>query len=422
MNPIHAALFERAQGVMPGGVSSPVRAFRSVGGTPRYVRSAAGADLHGEGGEHWIDFCLAWGPMILGHAHPEVVEAVTRAVRDGLAFGTVTRAEIELAERILAGYPHHSRVRLVSSGTEAVMTALRIARAATGRARVLKFSGCYHGHYDAMLVKGGSGLVSLGIGDSAGVAPGTASDTIVVPLDDEEAVNAAFAAYGGEIAAIIVEPVPANNGLLLQRDGWLRHLRRVSERHGTLLIFDEVITGFRFHYGGYDGQCAVMPDLTTLGKIVGGGLPVAAVVGRAELLDELAPVGAAYQAGTMGGNPVAVAAGIATLDVLARGDVYSHLEFLGAHFDRLPKKLTWLRQGSILWPWLGRGAPPTTDSGIDPLVKPAFGRLHATWLERGVYFPPSAYEVGFLSAAHRPAHLDQLVSVAEAWLSVEDAK
>lgn len=415
MDPVHASLFARARAVMPGGVSSPVRAFRSVGGTPRYIRSATGAELIGEGGERWVDFCLAWGPLILGHAHPEVVEAVVRAAQDGLAFGTVTRAEIELAEKILAGYPHHGRVRLVSSGTEAVMTALRIARAATGRPRILKFSGCYHGHADAMLVKGGSGLVSFGIGDSAGVAPNTAADTLVAPLDDEAAVDAAFAEHGDQIAAVIVEAVPANNGLLLQRDAWLRHLREVSQKHGALLIFDEVITGFRFHYGGYDRICGVTPDLTTLGKIVGGGLPVAAVVGSAALLDLLAPLGPAYQAGTMGGNPVAVAAGITTLDVLARGEVYAHLERLGACFDRLPKTFTWVRQGPIVWPWLGTTAPPTTDAGIDPAVKPAFGRLHEAWLEGGVYFPPSAYEVGFLSAAHTEAHLERLVRVAEAW-------
>ena len=412
MSDVHESLFQRAQGVLPGGVSSPVRAFRSVGGVPRYVRAASGATLIGEEGERWTDFCLAWGPLILGHAHPEVVEAVQRAAADGLAFGTVTRGEIELGERILAGYPHHERVRLLTSGTEAVMTALRLARAATGRPRVLKFAGCYHGHADAMLVRGGSGLVSFGIGDSAGVAPATAADTVVAPLDDEAAVDAAFAEHGAALAAVIVEAVPANNGLLLQRDAWLRHLREVSRAHGTLLIFDEVITGFRFHYGGYDRLCGVTPDLTTLGKIVGGGLPLAAVAGPAAILDLLAPVGPAYQAGTMGGNPVAVAAGRATLDVLARGEVYAHLDALGRAFDALPSRTRWVRKGPIVWPWLGGGAPPTTDAGIDPSVKPAFGALHRAWLEAGIYFPPSAYEVGFLCGAHREEDLRRLVAVA----------
>ena len=263
---VHDELFQRAQKVLPGGVNSPVRAFKSVGGTPRYMTRGEGATLYGEGGERWTDFCMAWGPLILGHAHPAVVEAVSRAAKDGLCFGTVTRAEIELGERILSAYPGRDRVRLVCSGTEAVLTALRIARGRTGRNKILKFGGCYHGHADSMLVKGGSGLVSFGLGDSAGVTVGSAGDTIVVPLDREDAVDQAFNAHGDEIAAVIIEPVPANNGLLPQRIEFLQHLRRKCDDFGALLLFDEVITGFRFGFGGYERLCGVTPDLVTLGK------------------------------------------------------------------------------------------------------------------------------------------------------------
>ena len=410
---IHDELFDRAQKVLPGGVSSPVRAFRAVGGTPRYIKRGQGAFLYGEGGEQWIDFCNAWGPLILGHAHPEVVAAVQKAAADGLAFGTTSRGEIELAERILQAFPGRDRVRLVCSGTEAVLTALRIARGATNRPLLLKFSGCYHGHVDPMLVRAGSGLVSFGLGDSAGISPDIAASTLVLPLNDEAALEAAFATHGDRIAAAIVEPLPANNGLLVQHPEWLRALRRQCTAHGALLIFDEVISGFRFGYHGYEKKVDILPDLTTLGKIVGGGLPLAAVVGPARLLDLLAPAGPVYQAGTMAGNPVAVAAGIATLDVLARGEVYAHLERLGAHFDALPKRLSWVRQGPILWPWLSPGPAARSDAEIDASVKPTFARLHAAWLEAGIYFPPSAFEVAFLNAAHQPEHLDLLVSVAE---------
>ena len=264
-----------------------------------------------------------------------------------------------------------------------------------------------------MLVRAGSGLVSFGLGDSAGISPDIAASTLVLPLNDEAALEVAFAAHGDHIAAAILEPLPANNGLLVQRPEWLRALRRLCTAHGSLLIFDEVISGFRFGYHGYERIVDILPDLTTLGKIVGGGLPLAAVVGPARLLDLLAPVGPVYQAGTMAGNPVAVAAGIATLDVLARGEVYAHLERLGAHFDALPKRLNWVRQGPILWPWLSPGPAARSDAEIDASVKPTFARLHAAWLEAGIYFPPSAFEVAFLSAAHQPEHLDLLVAVAE---------
>lgn len=407
----HEELFERAKKVIPGGVSSPVRAFKSVGGHPRYIERGEGATLIGAEGEHWTDFCLAWGPLILGHAHPAVVEAVVRTAKDGMAFGTVHKGEIALAERILAGFPGRERVRLVCSGTEAVMTALRIARGATGRPKILKFGGCYHGHGDGMLVKAGSGLVTLGVGDSAGISPSVAADTVVVPLDDEQAIDDAFARYGAELAAAIVEPMPANNGLLVQRPEWLKHLRRRCTENGSLLILDEVISGFRFGYHGYERVIDVPADLTTLGKIIGGGLPLAAVVGRAAEMDLLAPQGPVYQAGTMAGNPVAVAAGIATLDVLAQGDVYAHLDRLGKHFDTLVSPFPWVRHGPVVWPWLGEGAPVRNDALIPSSVRAPYSKMYAAWLEAGIYMPPSAFEVGFFCAAHTTADLDRLVSV-----------
>ncbi len=424
---VHAALYERALKLAPAGVNSPVRAWKSVGGTPRYIKRAAGAYMYGEGGERWVDYCMAWGPNILGHAPPAVVDAVAEAAADGLAFGAVTRGEIELAERILVGYPFFDRARLVCTGTEAVLTALRLARAKTGRTRILKFAGCYHGHGDSMLVKAGSGLVTFGIGDSAGVSAATAAETIVAPLDDESAIDAAFAQFGDDIAAAIIEPVPANNGLLVQRPEWHRHLRAACTKHGALLIHDEVITGFRFGYGGAgrllrDDHGApaigVEPDLVTLGKIVGGGMPVAAVIGPAAILDQLAPAGPVYQAGTMAGNPVAVAAGNATLAALGDGTVYAHLAALGAVFDEavaalvvaLPGAPAWVRVGPVVWPWLGEGEPPRTDAAIPSSVRGPFGRAHARLLAEGIHLPPSAFEVGFFSAAHTVAQVRELAA------------
>lgn len=410
---VHDVLYARARAVAPAGVNSPVRAWKSIGDTPRYMSRAEGAYLYGEDGEAWVDWCMAWGPNILGHAHPEVVEAVVTAARDGLAFGTVTRGEIEIAERILAGYPEFERVRLVCTGTEAVLTALRLARAHTGRAKILKFAGCYHGHVDSLLVKAGSGLVTFGIGDSAGIPPGTAADTLVAPLDDEAAITEAFALYGDDIAAVIVEPVPANNGLLPQRPDWHEHLRDTCIKHGALLIHDEVITGFRFGYGGagrFRPEIGVTPDLVTLGKIVGGGLPVAAVVGPAAILDQLSPAGPVYQAGTMAGNPVAVAAGNATLAVLARGDVYTHLDALGAIVDQDPN---WQRVGPIFWHW-NLGNPPRTDAAIPGSIREPFARMHGRLLDAGHHLPPSAFEVAFLCAAHTPAQVRDLLSLARA--------
>ena len=408
---VHHDLYQRALVVAPAGVNSPVRAWKSVGSAPRYIQRAAGAYLYGEGGERWVDYCMAWGPNILGHAPPPVVEAVQRAAADGLAFGAVTRGEIDLAERILVGYPNFQRARLVCTGTEAVLTALRLARAKTGRSKILKFAGCYHGHVDSLLVKAGSGLVTFGIGDSAGISEATAAETIVAPLDDEGAIEEAFRRYGDQIAAAIIEPVPANNGLLPQRPEWHTRLRELCTQHGALLIHDEVITGFRFHYGGAGPRLGVTPDLVTLGKIIGGGMPVAAVIGPAAILDQLAPAGPVYQAGTMAGNPVAVAAGIATLDALRDGAVYTHLAALGRSFDEsvADTGLAWVRVGPVIWPWLGQGEAPRDDGLIPASVRPRFARVHHRLLDQhGIHLPPSAFEVGFFSAAHTEDQVREL--------------
>ena len=395
-----------------------MRAFRKVGGTPVFFKSASGAQAIDEDGNRYLDFCMAWGPLILGHAHPRVIEAVQRAVTDGLAFGTAHRGEGELAERVLAAYPYAKLVRFVVSGTEAVATAVRIARASNDRHRILKFDGCYHGHVDSLMVKAGSGVITQGLADSAGVPAQVAADTLVLPLGDVAALERAFAEQGKELAAAIIEPLPANNGLLRQSREFLQKLRDLTRAHGTVLIFDEVITGFRFGYHGYDKLLGIEPDLTTLGKIVGGGLPVAAVLGRRDLMQQLAPLGPVYQAGTMAGNPVALAAGIATLTELAEGKVHAHLETLGKHLDaavaRHPVgKIAQLpRVGSIVWPYFDATGPvPTTAHAIPSGAMTDYHRRYHGWLARGVYLPPSAYEVCFLSAAHTTADIDKLLDV-----------
>lgn len=406
-------LFERARALIPGGVSSPVRAFGSVGGTPRYMSRGEGAMVFDEDGRSYVDFCMAWGPLILGHAHPKVVEAVTRAAHDGLAFGTCHRHEPQLAELVLSAFAPADRVRFVVSGTEAVMTAIRLARAHTGRTLLLKFSGCYHGHADSMLVKAGSGVVTLGLAESEGVT--VAKDTVVAPLGDLEALEQVFAAHGDALAGALIEPLPANNGLLVQSPRFLARLRELTAKHGVVLIFDEVINGFRFGFHGYAKLVGVQPDLTTLGKIVGGGLPVGAVVGGAELLERLAPLGKTYQAGTMAGNPVALAAGIATLNELKTGAPYAQLETLGAAMDAAVKRrgeraFRVVRVGSVFWPYYEPGGDnPTQAEQITDGAVRQFKARYAGWLDAGLYLPPSAYEVGFLSAAHSVEHVERLV-------------
>ena len=406
-------LFERAQKVIPGGVSSPVRAFKSVGGTPRYMTRGEGSAVTDEDGKTYVDFCMAWGPLILGHAHPAVIEAVTRAARDGLAFGTCHRHEPQLAELVLEAFPHSDRVRFVVSGTEAVLTAIRLARSHTKRKTLLKFSGCYHGHGDSMLVKAGSGVVTLGLAESEGVA--NAQDTMVAPLGDLDALEQVFREHGDALAAALIEPLPANNGLLIQTPEFLHRLRALTKKHGVTLIFDEVINAFRFGFHGYAKLVDVEPDLTTLGKIVGGGLPVGAVVGPAAWLDRLAPLGKTYQAGTMAGNPVALAAGIATLTELKTGKPYEKLAALGAHFDALVARrkdapFRMVRVGSVFWPYYDLDGPiPTQAEQVSDTAIAGFKSRYQGWLAKNLYLPPSAWEVGFMSSAHSNADLERLV-------------
>ncbi len=420
--------FERAQRVMPGGVSSPVRAFKSVGGTPVFFREAEGARFVDEDGNSYIDFCMSWGPLILGHAHPTVVAAVREAAGRGLSYGACHVREAEMAELVLAGFPTMEQVRLVSSGTEAVMTAIRLARGVSGRPRILKFAGGYHGHSDALLVRAGSGLATFGTSSSLGVPEAVARDTIVVPFDDEAALDAAFAAHGDQLAAAVVEPLPANEGLLEQRPEWLTRLRELCSRHGVLLICDEVISGFRLRYGGYADSVGVAADLITLGKIIGGGMPVGAVVGPRRLLGALAPLGGVYQAGTLSGNPVSLAAGIATLQVLRDGDAYEQLAALGQHLDAaltaeaatLPL-LRWRRVGSIFWLHLCEAAPPRRADQVSPTAVARYRAVHAPLLDRGIYLAPSAYEVAFLSTAHGQTEVDALVTALSETLATTAA-
>ncbi len=408
-------LYQKACSLMPGGVSSPVRAFGSVGGTPRYYARAQGSRFFDEDGNEYVDYCLSWGPLILGHAHPAVVEAVCVAARDGLSFGACCQREIELAERVLAGFPDMEQVRFVSSGTEAVMTAIRLARGVTGRPKILKFTGGYHGHSDSLLVEAGSGLVTFGTSSSQGVPDSFAQETVVCPLNDEEALEKIFASFGDQLAAAIVEPLPANNGLLEQKPAWLAKLRALTEKAGALLIFDEVISGFRLRYGGYGDLLGIRADLITLGKIIGGGMPVGALCGPKKIMAALAPLGGVYQAGTLSGNPVSLAAGIATLEILADGGSYEKLESLGRQFDQPLRQdagdlayANWRRLGSVIWLYLAPGEIPRSAEGIADESAERFNKMHAPLLDRGIYLAPSAYEVTFLSTAHSPDEVTDL--------------
>jgi glutamate-1-semialdehyde 2,1-aminomutase len=413
-----SSLLERARRCMPGGVSSPVRAFGSVEGDPPFVARGAGGSIFDTQGREYVDLVGSWGPLILGHAHPAVVAAVTRAARDGLTFGATCAAEVELAERVLARFPRADKLRFVSSGTEAVMSAVRLARGATGRARILKFEGCYHGHSDGLLVRAGSGLLTIGDGaqpSSAGVPAEIARLTDVLPLDDDAALRDYFAQRGGDLAAVLIEPLPANAGLLVQRAEFLKLLRELSRKAGALLICDEVISGFRIAPGGATERFGLDPDIVTLGKILGGGMPVGAYLARAELMDHVAPLGPVYQAGTLSGNPLAMAAGLATLDVLDDTKSYARLEQLGARLEahwssalaRHDVAGSVVRVGSILWIALQAGSAPRAAASIDPRAARLYGRLHPAALARGLWLAPSAYEVAFVSLAHDEASIDR---------------
>lgn len=411
------ALYQRACERIPGGVNSPVRAFRSVGGSPVFFARGEGAEVIDADGNRYVDFCGSWGPLLLGHAHPEVVEAATLALRDGLSFGACCEREIILAETVLSAFPEYDRVRFVNSGTEAVMTAVRLARGITGRRKIVKFDGCYHGHADHLLVKAGSGLLTQSIGSSKGVPDSFAEQTLVASLDDEEGVSRLFEALGTDIAAVILEPLPANSGLLKQRPEFLRFLRDITTRHGAMLIFDEVISGFRLRFGGYMHQVGILPDLVTLGKIVGGGMPVGAIIGPSGYMERLAPTGDVYQAGTLSGNPVAMAAGTATLEILKRPETYTRLEELGKEQDaalgelmRTRPDVKSLRVGSISWLYLDSSDIPRR---VDRVAEGAIARynaIHRAMLDRGYYLAPSAWEVSFLSTAHSPEQIRGLVA------------
>jgi len=413
------AAYDEACQLIPGGVNSPVRAFRSVGGTPVYFRRGRGSRFWDLDGNEYIDFCLSWGPLILGHAFPRVVQAVQQAAEDGLSYGACHERELELARSALQAFPEMEEIRFVNSGTEAVMTALRLARGATARPLILKFEGCYHGHSDSLLVKAGSGLATAAISGSAGVPEMIASQTLVAPLDAPEVWKEMFRSYGSRIAAAIIEPLPANNGLLEQARENLSLIRQLTQEQGTLLIFDEVISGFRLHYGGYYQKIGITPDLVTLGKIIGGGMPVGAVAGKRRLMELLAPVGKIYQAGTLSGNPVALAAGIATLDELKDPGIYERLEKLGAVFDdelapyaQKTPWLRWRRLGSMLWFHLAEGPIPRRADQIHPEAILRFKRIFLPLLQQGFYMPPSAYEIFFLCVAHTEEEVRGLARAA----------
>ncbi|HYB64768.1 MAG TPA: glutamate-1-semialdehyde 2,1-aminomutase [Steroidobacteraceae bacterium] len=418
-------LYERACRAIPGGVSSPVRAFRAVGGTPLFITRGAGSRVTDADGRTFLDLVGSWGPLIAGHAHPAVLAAIGAALERGTTFGAPCEAEVALAERVSAAYPAAEQVRFVSSGTEAVMSAIRVARAFTGRDLIVKFAGCYHGHADHLLVAAGSGLATLGKPSSAGVPRAFTECTRVLPLDDEAALAALFEREGGRIAAVIIEPVPANHGLLPQRREFLEALRRATSAHGALLIFDEVICGFRLARGGAAELLGIRPDLATFGKVIGGGMPVGAFGGARPIMARLAPDGDTYQAGTLSGNPVAMAAGLATLDVLERESGWQRLEARGAELERLlapvlaraPWPVHLVRVGSLFWMSLHERGAPRTAAALTERSAARFAALFHAMLERGVYLPPSAYEACFLSLAHSSADLEEFAAALAASLA-----
>jgi len=413
-----AALFERAARVIPGGVNSPVRAFRAVGGTPIFIASAKGAHVTSADGVRYLDYVGSWGPMILGHAHSDVLAAATAAAALGTSFGAPTELEVRFAEKIVALYPSIEMVRVVSSGTEATMSALRVARGFAGRDVIVKFEGCYHGHPDFLLVKAGSGAATLGVPDSAGVPAAAASNTVTLPFNDAGALAALFAARGASIAAVIVEPVVGNMGVVPPAPGFLDAVIDLCARHGAVSVFDEVMTGCRLAAGGAQQRFGLAPDMTCLGKVVGGGFPLAAYGGRRAIMERVAPLGPVYQAGTLSGNPVAVSAGLATLDRLDDA-LYARLEDLGARLEiglRRAMEATGVRAcvqrvGSMITLFFTPG-PVRSWADAAACDTRAFARWHRGMLDRGVYWPPAQYEAAFISGAHTPAEIDATVSAA----------
>ena len=413
------ALFSRAQSLMPGGVNSPVRAFKSVGGEPFFVQRAEGAHLVDVDGNRYIDYVGSWGPMIAGHNHPAVLDAVIATARDGLSFGAPNPLEVTMAETLSRLVPGCEMVRMVNSGTEATLSAIRLARGATGRSRIVKFEGCYHGHGDSFLVKAGSGALTFGVPTSPGVPKALADLTLTLPYNDFDAATALFDECGGDIAGLIIEPVVGNANCLPPRDGYLQHLRALCTRHGALLIFDEVMTGFRVALGGAQQRYGVTPDLSTFGKIIGGGMPVGAYGGRRDLMTQIAPSGPVYQAGTLSGNPVAMAAGLAMLDLIQAPDFYQDLERrTNALCDGLEAAardagvpFTTNRVGGMFGLFFSTEHVDTYAQAI-ACDTAAFNRFFHAMLERGVYLAPSAFEAGFLSSAHGDAELAHTVAAA----------
>jgi glutamate-1-semialdehyde 2,1-aminomutase len=417
-HPRSAELYERACRVIPGGVSSPVRAFRAVGGTPLFIARATGAQVFDADGRAYLDFVGSWGPLIAGHAHPAVIAAVTEALTRGTTYGAPCAAEVELAERVVASYPAAEQVRFVSSGTEAVMSAIRVARAFTGRDLIVKFAGCYHGHADHLLVAAGSGLATFGRPSSAGVPAAFTACTRVLPLDDEASAAQLFEREGTNIAAVIIEPVPANHGLLPQRRGFLSALRTLTREYGALLVFDEVISGFRLARGGAAELLGIAPDLATFGKVIGGGMPVGAFGGARRIMARLAPDGDTYQAGTLSGNPVAMTAGLTTLDLLVRESGWQRLDVRGAELERLlqpvlagaPFPVHLVRLGSLFWLSFHEAGAPRTAVTLTEREIARYAALFHGLLDRGVYLPPSAYEACFLSLAHTTTDLTRFAT------------
>lgn len=413
------SLFSRAQALIPGGVNSPVRAFGAVGGTPLFVAGAKGARIWDVDGRTYVDFLGSWGPLILGHAAPQVIEALIETARGGTSYGAPTAREVELAELIARAVPSIQMVRLVNSGTEAAMSAIRVARGVTGRDAIIKFVGCYHGHADSLLVRAGSGGATFSLPDSLGVPASLAALTITLPFNDLESVRRAMEARGREVAAVIVEPVAGNMGVVLPAPGFLSGLRDLCDRYGALLIFDEVITGFRLAFGGAQALYGVRPDLTCLGKIIGGGLPVGAYGGRRELMGEVAPLGGVYQAGTLSGNPLAVAAGLATLKALQEPEAYQRLEKLGSELQdgleaagrKAGVPLTVNRVGSMLTAFFTEG-PVADYASAKRSDTQRYAAFFHGMLQRGVFLPPSQFEAAFVSLAHSEAEIDAATRAA----------